>query len=150
MSGERDRISDEPSLSDDDYRRLLELRTGLRHFLHWSEQQAVEVDITPAQHQMMLAIRGHSGTAPTIGDLADALLLRHHSAVGLVDRAVKAGLVDRHVDPDDHRLVRLRLTALGDRKLRQLSRGHLEELHRLAPRMRTLWANLQPAPGLKR
>jgi DNA-binding MarR family transcriptional regulator len=127
----------------DDYRRLLELRTGLRQFLHWSEQRATEVGITPAQHQMMLAIRGHAGDDdPTIGDLAEALLLRHHSAVGLVDRAVMAGLVVRYVDPDDHRLVRLRLTARGARKLRELSGVHLEELRRLAPRMRSLWANL--------
>ena len=54
------------------------------------------VGITPAQHQLMLAIRGHAGRdAPTIGDVAEALLLRHHSAVGLVDRAVDAGLVVR-------------------------------------------------------
>jgi DNA-binding MarR family transcriptional regulator len=69
-------------------------------------------------------------------------LLRHHSAVGLVDRAVKAGLVDRYTDPIDHRAVRLRLTPLGARRLRQLSGAHLEELRRLAPVMRSLWANL--------
>jgi DNA-binding MarR family transcriptional regulator len=130
-------------VSDDDYRRLLELRTGLRQFLHWSEQRATDVGITPAQHQMMLAIRGYAGAeAPTIGDVAELLLLRHHSVVGLVDRAVSAGLVDRYADPVDHRLVRLRLTSLGTRKLRQLSGVHLEELRRLAPRMRSLWANL--------
>src|SRR5437016_768377 len=71
---------------DDDYRRLLDLRTGLREFLRWSEQQATAVGITPAQHQLLLAVRGSSDPeGPTIGDLADALLLRHHSAVGLVD-----------------------------------------------------------------
>jgi DNA-binding MarR family transcriptional regulator len=66
------------------------------------------------------------------------LLLRHNSAVGLVDRAVDAGLVTRHVDPDDHRVVRLRLTQAGARKLRTLSRVHLEELRRLAPSIRRL------------
>jgi DNA-binding MarR family transcriptional regulator len=129
--------------SDDDYRRLLELRSGLRRFLHWSEQQAVAVGITSAQHQLLLAIRGHPHPEPpTIGDVADALLLRHHSAVGLVDRAAAAGLVDRQVDALDHRIVRLHLTALGARRLRQLSGAHLEELRRLAPRMRSLWADL--------
>jgi len=128
---------------DADYRRLLVLRTGLRQFLHWSEQQASAVGITPAQHQLLLAIRGHAGgTAPTIGDVAEALLLRHHSVVGLVDRAVQAGLVVRHVDATDHRVVRLGLTSLGARRLRQLSGAHLEELRRLAPRIRSLWANL--------
>src|SRR5438105_3873605 len=104
---------------DDDYRRLLDLRTGLREFLRWSEQQATAVGITPAQHQLLLAVRGNSDReGPTIGDLADALLLRHHSAVGLVDRAVDAGLVSRHADAIDHRVVRLRLTPLGAPRLR--------------------------------
>jgi DNA-binding MarR family transcriptional regulator len=128
-----------------DYERLLDLRTGLRHFLRWSEQQAHAVGITPAHHQLLLAIRGHRGhEAPTIGDVADALLLRHNSAVGLVDRAASVGLVDRHTDPKNHRVVRLQLTPLGARRLRQLSGAHVEELRRLAPRMRSLWANLEP------
>ena len=132
-----------PEPDDRDYRRLLELRTGLRQFLRWSEQQAEAVGITPAQHQLLLAIRGHPRREPpTIGDVADSLMLRHHSAVGLVDRAVTAGLVHRRSDPVDRRVVRLQLTALGARRLRQLSGAHLEELRRLAPRMRSLWANL--------
>jgi DNA-binding MarR family transcriptional regulator len=137
-------------VTDDDYRRLLDLRTGLRRFLHWSEEQATAVGITPAQHQLLLAIRGRAGDAdaggPTVGDVAESLLLRHHSAVGLVDRAARAGLVDRRVDPSDHRVVRLHLTALGARRLRRLSDAHLEELRRLAPRMQSLWANLDAGP----
>ena len=135
-----------PEPDSDDYRRLLDLRTGLRQFLRWSEQQAKAVGITPAQHQLLLAIRGHHERGgPTIGDVADVLLLRHHSTVELVDRAVKAGLVDRYVDAVDHRVVHLRLTPLGARRLRQLSGAHLEELRRLAPVMRSLWANLDPS-----
>src|SRR5258706_12075650 len=146
VTGERAAVPHDHEPDDDDYRRLLDLRTGLRQFLRWSEQQATAVGITPAQHQLLLTIRGHPDRdGPTIGDAADALLLHHHSAVGLVDRAVHAGLVDRHVDTIDHRVVRLRLTSLGARRLRQLSGVHLEELRRLAPRMRSLWANLEPA-----
>jgi DNA-binding MarR family transcriptional regulator len=138
-------VPDDHEPDDDDYRRLLDLRTGLRQFLRWSEQQATAVGITPAQHQLLLAIRGHPDRdGPTIGEAADALLLHHHSAVGLVDRAVNAGIVDRHADLSDHRVVRLRLTPLGTRRLRRLSGVHLEELRRLAPRMRSLWANLDP------
>ncbi len=130
-------------LTQAEYARLLRLRTGLRRFLHWSEQQAKEAGLTAAQHQLLLAIRGHEDErGPTVGDVAEALLLRHHSAVGLVDRAEKSGLVTRHVDDQDQRVVRLRLTALGARRLRQLSKPHLEELARLAPRFRTLWSGL--------
>jgi DNA-binding MarR family transcriptional regulator len=120
---------DEPT--DAEYRQLLEFRTSLRQFLQWSEEQALDEHVTPAQHQLLLAVRGHDGGAPTIGDVADTLLLRHHSAVGLVDRAAEAGLVQRDRDPDDHRVVRLRLTRAGARKLARLSARHLEELRRL-------------------
>src|SRR3954470_8290527 len=97
---------DPHELEDADYRRLLQFRTGLRRFLHWSEEQADKVGLTPAQHQLLLAVRGHDGDqGPTIGDVAGYLMLRHHSAVGLVDRAVRAELVERREDPGDRRVV---------------------------------------------
>jgi DNA-binding MarR family transcriptional regulator len=129
-----------PKLTDADYQRLLELRTGLRLFLHWSEQQAASAELTPAQHQLLLAIRGHPDPrGPTIGDVATHLLLRHHSAVGLVDRAEAAGMVKRTQDPDNLSAVRLRLTDEGSRRLAALSELHLEELAHLAPTMHALW-----------
>ena len=118
-------------LSDADFERLLRFRDGLRRFLRWSEEQAKALGLTPAQHQLLLAVRGHPGGEPSIGDVAHHLLLRHHSVVELVDRAVAAGLVRRHADPDDHRVVRLSLTALGSRHLTRLSAAHLEELAQL-------------------
>lgn len=130
--------------TDADYRRLLQFRTGLRRFLHWSAQQAESEGLTPAQHQLLLAIRGHDDSrGPTIGDVAAYLFLRHHSAVGLVDRAEGAGLVERTEDQDDRRIVRLRLTEKGQGILMALSRGHLEELRRMAPEMRALWTGLE-------
>ena len=123
-------------LTDDDYERLLAFRTGLRRFLRWSEQEAADAGVTPAQHQLLLAIRGNPDPAgPTIGNVADALLLRHHSAVGLVDRAVAAGLVRRVTDARDHRVVRLALTPSGSRCLGRLAPAHLAELADLAPQL---------------
>jgi DNA-binding MarR family transcriptional regulator len=139
-------------LTDADYEDLLALRTGLRRFLRWSEQQAEEASLTPAQHQLLLAVRGHSDPrGPTIGEVADYLLLRHHSAVGLIDRADAAGLVERVRDPEDHRLVRLQLTATGSKRLEALSAQHLEELQRLARKLPSIWRGLlphQPLHGL--
>jgi DNA-binding MarR family transcriptional regulator len=132
-------------LTDADYEDLLSLRTGLRRFLRWSEQQAVEAGLTPAQHQLLLAIRGHSDPrGPTIGEVADYLLLRHQSAVGLIDRADAAGLVERVRDTEDHRLVRLQLTATGTKRLETLSAEHLEELQRLARKLPSVWRGLMP------
>jgi DNA-binding MarR family transcriptional regulator len=134
------------ALADADYQRLLEFRDGLRRFLRWSEEQSGIVGLTPAQHQLLLAVRGHPGTeAPTVGDVADHLLLRRHSVVGLVNRAAAAGLLTRESDPDDQRLVRLRLTKLGERRLAQLSALHLEELRRLGPSLRSVWQGLDVA-----
>ena len=131
-------------LVDDDYRRLLSLRTGLRRFLHWSEEQARSVGLTPAQHQLLLAVRGSSSPAgPTIGDVADALVLRHHSAVELVQRAQMAGLVTRVQDPRDGRVVRVALSRRGRTALERLAALHLEELERLADRFRPLWDGLE-------
>lgn len=130
-------------LSSDDYARLLDFRNGLRRFLHWSEQQAATVGLSAAHHQLLLAIRGHRDPqGPTIGDVAGCLCLRHHSAVGLVDRAVAAGLVSRHGDPDDQRVVRLLLTDEGARRIAALSPLHRDELRRLRPRLEPIWAGL--------
>jgi DNA-binding MarR family transcriptional regulator len=132
------------AVANADYQLLLEFRTGLRRFLHWSEEQAHSVGLSPMQHQLLLAVRGHPAPrGPTIGDVAEHLLLRHHSAVGLVDRAESAGLVHRGQDRDDHRIVRLRLTARGAEKLRRLTAAALEELARLSPRLRPVWAGLE-------
>jgi DNA-binding MarR family transcriptional regulator len=126
-------------LRDEDYRRLLSFRTGLRRFLRWSEREAKAAGLTPAQHQLLLAVRGHPGPAgPTIGELAEYLVLRHHSVVELIDRAARAGLVERVGDAEDHRVVHLRLTRRGEQAIEGLSRLHLEEIRRLAPLLSSL------------
>ncbi len=128
-------------LTDRDFERLLSFRDGLRRFLRWSEDQARAVGLTGPQHQLLLAIRGH-GSPPSVGDVADRLLLRHHSAVELVDRAVRAGLVTRTGDAQDQRVVRLALTDEGSAKLTSLAGEHLEELSRLRPPFGSLWSDL--------
>jgi DNA-binding MarR family transcriptional regulator len=111
------------------YEELLRFRVGLRRFLAWSEGQAKEEGLTPAQHQLLVAIKGHPGKVPpTVGELADYLVTKHHSVVELVDRAVEAGVVERRRDEADHRVVRVALTALGEEKVEDLTLLHLEEL----------------------
>jgi DNA-binding MarR family transcriptional regulator len=136
------------SLSQADFTRLLQLRTGLRRFLRWSEQQAKAAGLTPAKHQLLLAIRGHGNeSGPTVGEIADYLVLRHHSAVGLIDRAVADGLVSRNRDAQSKSIVRITLTDEGMERLEALSEAHLEELAHLAPTMRALWDALEQADG---
>ena len=122
-----------------DYQALARFRRALRGFLYFSEQAARAAGLTPAQHQLLLAVKGvECDRAPTIGEVADWLKLRHHSAVELVDRAVTAGLVVRETDPDDARCQRLVLTAHGEEKLAVLSGLHREELRRFKEQMLSL------------
>ncbi len=127
------RTEDQAGPTPDDFQHLLAFRVSLRQFQHWSETQARSVGLTPAQHQLLVAIRGHPGSLPpAISELAAYLLLRHHSAVELVDRAEAAGLVSRVPDQDDARVVRVTLTAGGSRLVIQLTKAHLAELRKLA------------------
>jgi DNA-binding MarR family transcriptional regulator len=120
-------------LTREDFEHLLAFRSSLRRFQRWSEDQARAAGLTHVQHQLLVAVKGNPGTEPpAIGDLAGYLLQRHHSTVELVDRAEAAGLVRRVADRRDARVVRVRLTAKGDRILSDLTPAHLVELHSLA------------------
>jgi DNA-binding MarR family transcriptional regulator len=119
-----------------DYRALARFRHALRVFLRFSEDAAREAGLTPAQHQLLLAIKGHpSGAEPTMSYLADVLQLRLHSCSELVDRAAERGLVERTHDPVDQRRCRLHLTAIGEAKLAELSVLHRHELRQFRHEM---------------
>jgi DNA-binding MarR family transcriptional regulator len=121
------------ALTREDFEHLLAFRTSLRRFQRWSEDQAKAAGLTHVQHQLLVAVKGHPGRLPpTVSELADYLLLRHHSTVELVDRAETAGLVRRIADARDARLVRVRLTGRAERILTELTPAHLVELHSLA------------------
>jgi DNA-binding MarR family transcriptional regulator len=120
--------------TDKDYERLLAFRTRLRQFDRWSTAAAAEHGLSHAQHQLMLAIRGHrNGDGPTIGEAAAYLLVKPHTASELAGRVEALGLIERVRDTDDSRVVRLRLTQEGQERLGRLTKMHLEELRRLAP-----------------
>jgi len=126
-----------PDDSAPDFAALLAFRTALRRFNHWSEAQARAVGLTHAQHQLLLAIKGHDDErGPTIGEAAGYLLLRHHSAVELINRAQAGGLVERSRDDADARVVRLKLTPLGEDRILALTQLHIDELSQLVPMLR--------------
>jgi DNA-binding MarR family transcriptional regulator len=132
---------------DDDYARLLALRTELRRFEAWSREEASRFGLTGAQHQLLLAVRGHDDQrGPTVGELAEYLLVRHHSVGELIDRTAELGFVRRRPDDDDHRVVRVELTGQGERAVQALSAVHLAELRRLAP----LFGRLAALPPARR
>jgi DNA-binding MarR family transcriptional regulator len=121
------------ALAARDYRALAQFRRSLRVFLRFSEEAARGAGLTPAQHQLLLAVKGfvaERDELPSIGDAAEWLQLKHHSAVELADRAVAAGLLERQDDPTDARRHLLALTDEGEAKLAGLSWMHRDELRR--------------------
>ena len=110
-------------------RDLAWLRYNLRRFLRFSERAARACGVTPQQHQLMLGVAGFcSEGAATISDLAEFLQERNNSVVGLVERAVKSGLVRRKAGATDRRQVIVTLTPRGRRVLARLNRLHHEEV----------------------
>jgi len=126
-------------ISKSHYESLAALRHALRRFLNFSEDAARQSGLTPQQHQALLAIKGFPGRDyVSMAELADGLQLRHHSAVGLVDRLTRARLVQRKPAADDRRRVELRLTARGEKAIEKLSAIHLQELRQLGPELHRL------------
>jgi DNA-binding MarR family transcriptional regulator len=123
-------------LSPGDYRTLARFRHALRVFQRFSEDAARAAGLTPAQHQLLLAVAGHDGDGPpSVGDVADRLQLKAHSAGELVGRAVANGYLTRTPDPSDHRRILLALTGDGARVLARLSAQHRDELRRFRREM---------------
>jgi len=123
-------------VSDTDYRSLAAFRYEIRKFLAFSERAARDAGIEPQQHQLLLSLRGLPRDArPTIGAIAERLVVRHHTAVALVDKLEARGLLQRVRGAEDRREVLLSLTADGERMLRELSTLHRRQLRTVGPAM---------------
>jgi DNA-binding MarR family transcriptional regulator len=132
-----------PALRPADFRALAAFRYHLGRFLQFSAAAARRAGLAPQQHQALLAIKGFPGREQvTVGELAERLQLKHHSAVGLVDRLTDRGLVRRQRSAADRRRVLVALTARGERLLASLSASHRDELRRVGPEWRALLARL--------
>jgi DNA-binding MarR family transcriptional regulator len=126
-------------LRSHEYQQLAAFRRALREFLRFSETEAEKGGLTAQNYQALLVVRAcPDGARVTINDLAQQLFIRHNSAVGLVDRLTKQGLVAREPAAEDGRKVYLRLTAKGERLLERLAEVHREELRRIGPQLEAL------------
>ena len=126
-----------------DYARLAAFRGAVREFLHFSEDAAAKAGLTAQHYQAMLILRAcpEEGNV-TINDLALQLFIKHNSAVGLVDRLVREGLVVREASRADRRKVELRLSARGRTVLAKLAAMHRRELERIGPLLKRLIADV--------
>jgi DNA-binding MarR family transcriptional regulator len=120
-------------LTDEQFSSLFVFRHALRRFLLRSAESASQVGLTAQQHELLLILRAYPGpTPPSIREVAEYLLVRHHSAVELVARVEAMGLVSRHRDACDQRIARLSLTERGRQRLDEMAQTHLDELHEVA------------------
>jgi DNA-binding MarR family transcriptional regulator len=125
------------------YETLASFRYALRLFLRFSEDAAKSVGLTPQQHQALLAIKGFPGRdSVSVGELAERLQLRHHSAVGLIDRLSALDLLQRQPSDQDRRQVDISLTAKGEKLLETLSTTHHSQLEKVAPHITGLLEQL--------
>ena len=130
-------------LATRDYAQLASFRLALRGFLRFSEAAAAREGLTSQHYQAMLILRGWPENRPiSINDLAQQLLIRHNSAVGLVDRLTQEGLVVREPSTVDRRKVELRLSPRGRRVLARLAGVHRAELQRIGPVMERFFGEL--------
>lgn len=129
-------------LGESDYRTLAGFRYELRKFVRYSERAAEEAGLTARQHQALLAIRAGPDRSLHVGELAERLFLRPHSASELVRRMEEQGLVRRESSAEDRRQVRLTLSERAETMLEQLTRSHRDELRRLRPMLQDLLAGL--------
>jgi DNA-binding MarR family transcriptional regulator len=108
------------SIDLDEALLVAEFRTALRRFLRSSELTARAHGLTPQRYLLLLMIKGAPDRSEraTVTQLSQRLHLAQNSVTELVARSVEAGLVEREPSPDDARVSYLRVSAEGERRLR--------------------------------
>ena len=131
---------------------LAEFRYQLRKFLSFSESVSESMGIPAQQYQLLQVVAAVPvGEESSISYIAERMLVRHHSAVELVDRAERSGLVRRVADESDHRRSLVEMTARGGEVLTQLMAKHLAEIEANGPEIqRTLQKLTEPRSGTSR
>ena len=111
------------------FEALADFRYAIRSYLNFSERNARKAGLEPQQYQALLAIKGLGELqSATIGVLAERLQIQHHSAVELMDRLEKRGMIRRQRSRSDRRKVVVELTKRGETKLMRISLPHRDEL----------------------
>ncbi len=117
---------------------LAEFRYQLRRFLSFSEEAAERAGISAQQYQLLQVVAAApAGIQASISYVAERMVLRHNSAVELVGRAERSGLVRRQEDAADHRRALISLTPEGEAMLGGLVKKHWMELESQGPKLMT-------------
>ena len=128
------------ALSEEELTALAHFRYALRRFLALSEQVAADHGVTMQWYQALLVVRTYRGAKHiSVGELAEQLMIRDHSAAELVSRLTHAKLVRRKTDPKDRRRSLVVLTRTGERRLFELAAVHLKKLRESKAAFATLF-----------
>lgn len=121
-------------ISPGQYQALARFRHELRRFLCFSEAAAAASGLPAQQHQALLAIAGYGGPGrPTVGTLAEQLVVAPHTAAELISRMAEAGLVTKTHSASDRRRTELAMTVRAEVLLEELTDAHLRELSFFEP-----------------
>jgi len=128
---------------------LAEFRYRLRRFMSFSEVASEAAGISAQQYQLLQVIASvPAELASSITYVAERMMLKHNSAVELIDRAERSGLVRRVADGNDHRRSLLEITERGGEVLARLVGEHLIEIETEGPEMmRALQRLISGRPG---
>lgn len=116
-------------LSTAEYQALAELRYRIRKFLREGDTVASDTGLEPQQYLLLLMIRGiPHGQEATVSNLAERLVLKHHSVVELIDRMETHGYVRRSRSREDRRSVLVSLLPRGAKLLEEVAHHRVGEL----------------------
>jgi len=143
--------SSNAGVSSAEYETLAEFRHQLASFLRRRREAAEAAGLEPQQYELLLAIKGSmTGSTPNIKQIAEQLLLQHHSAVELTTRLEKRGLVQRQRSPHDRRSVQVSVTKAGEKILAQVAQYSLSQLQVEGPQLlKTLGRLVKSGPKSK-
>ena len=131
-SGTQEAVANGSLLDDTAYRDQADFRHAIRRFLRSSEHRARSEKVTPQQHALLLAVRGHAAYPDvTLGEIAQRLQIRHHSASLLGSRGVQRGIITTRTDDVDRRRVFVSLTAEGQAILDRITTANRQEMKQL-------------------
>lgn len=106
-------------ITQEAFMELAAFRAHLRAFLRHNERTCREWGLTPQRYLLLLAIKGAPDGSERLSltDAAERLQLSRNTVTELCTRAETAGLLRREPSTTDARVVYLRVTPEGERRL---------------------------------
>ncbi|OKL40618.1 MarR family winged helix-turn-helix transcriptional regulator [Pontibacter flavimaris] len=141
------RIEDEIHQKEftDDYRRLL---VNLLFTNNWVNQQVMpffkRLGLTLQQHNVLAILRGQHPEPVCFGDIQNRMVDRNSNVTRLIDKLIEKGFATRDICQANRRMIEVRLTEKGMKKLQEVDDRFpelLEHFHNLSQEEALLVSN---------